>query len=588
MRRRTSKPRLRLTRRGAAVLAVATAIVAVAGVIAVARIGPSPDAVAAAPVASPSPRPSPTAVATPTPAPTPSPSVFPLDGRASPRLFDEPMARLDLNAVDGFEDAHVTHAAARAFFGAAPTVVVVEDATPALDAGTALALRYRAPLLVAGAGLEGILTELEAQTALTVGDVGGVPLDDVRPVPFTATASAWSEPQPDDDPGERAAAHRWGLHRLEAIATSGRSAHRIDRAALRGTGGGQWSPSSSGTTVLVPRTDPALAAPAVSAMAAGHRVVPALPGDPRADARIGGALEGMDLSRMLLLGADAEWDAVDPAALPWQLAVAQSGLELPGGGQLVFPGRRFVALYGTPGSGALGVLGEQPVEQAVARAVAQAKAYAPLSDVPVVPTFEIIATIAAGAAGPDGDYSDERSLDDLRPWVDAAERAGVYVVLDLQPGRESFVTQVQRYEELLARPHVGLALDPEWRLRANQRHLVQIGGVDAAEVNAVSEWLAGLVRVHRLPQKLFVIHQFKLSMIRDRSSLVARPELATLIQMDGQGSQPTKVATWDAIRRDPPDGVWWGWKNFHDEDRPMRSPTDTMALDPPPLFISYQ
>ena len=56
----------------------------------------------------------------------------------------------------------------------------------------------------------------------------------------------------------------------------------------------------------------------------------------------------------------------------------------------------------------------------------------------------------------------------------------------------------------------------------------------------------------------------------------------------GQGSQPVKLATWNAIRRDPPEGIWWGWKNFHDEDRPMRSVADTMALDPQPLFVSYQ
>ena len=40
----------------------------------------------------------------------------------------------------------------------------------------------------------------------------------------------------------------------------------------------------------------------------------------------------------------------------------------------------------------------------------------------------------------------------------------MYVVLDLQPGRTDFLTQAKRYEPLLALPHVGLALDPEWRL----------------------------------------------------------------------------------------------------------------------------
>jgi hypothetical protein len=68
------------------------------------------------------------------------------------------------------------------------------------------------------------------------------------------------------------------------------------------------------------------------------------------------------------------------------------------------------------------------------------------------------------------------------------------VILDLQPGRTDFLTQAMIYEEFLRLPHVGLALDPEWRLEPNQVHLRQIGSVDAAEINQVGNWLASLVR----------------------------------------------------------------------------------------------
>jgi hypothetical protein len=43
-----------------------------------------------------------------------------------------------------------------------------------------------------------------------------------------------------------------------------------------------------------------------------------------------------------------------------------------------------------------------------------------------------------------------------------------------------------RYEELLTQPHVGLALDPEWRMAERERRLHDIGQVTAGEVNAVS------------------------------------------------------------------------------------------------------
>ena len=105
--------------------------------------------------------------------------------------------------------------------------------------------------------------------------------------------------------------------------------------------------------------------------------------------------------------------------------------------------------------------------------------------------LEIITTVASGAAGP------RRLLQRVRGRRPASlgrrrGRAGMYVMLDLQPGRTDFLTQAQRYEELLAEPHVGLALDPEWRLGPNQRHMAQIGSVGVDEVNAVAAWLAGL------------------------------------------------------------------------------------------------
>ena len=144
--------------------------------------------------------------------------------------------------------------------------------------------------------------------------------------------------------------------------------------------------------------------------------------------------------------------------------VPVSASQLPGGGDVLFPGRRLVAIYGHPGDSNLGVLGEQPVDAALQRAGEVAAGYDAVSEEPVVPTLEIITTVASSEAGADGDYSSESSLDHIRPWVDAAGAAGFYVVLDLQPGHADFLTQAMRYEELLAFPHVGLALDPEWRI----------------------------------------------------------------------------------------------------------------------------
>lgn len=269
--------------------------------------------------------------------------------------------------------------------------------------------------------------------------------------------------------------------------------------------------------------------------------------------------------------------------------VAKPPVELPGGGRTFFPGRRLVALYGHPHAPELGALGDQDLPASIERAKQLAASYAPLSDVPVVPTFEIIATTASSEPGRDGDYSAESSVEKLRPWVEQAAAAGMYVLLDLQPGRADFLSQARRYTELLRLPSVGLALDPEWHLEPGQRPLQQIGGVDSADINAVHRWLADLTAAAGLPQKLLVVHQFQLTMIRNEQDLdVRRPEIATLIHMDGNGSPELKDATWRAVIGAAPPVVPFGWKNFYTQDDPMLTPAQTMQRQPAPLVITYQ
>jgi hypothetical protein len=207
-----------------------------------------------------------------------------------------------------------------------------------------------------------------------------------------------------------------------------------------------------------------------------------------------------------------------------------------------------------------------------------------------VPAFEIIATVASSSAGPDGNYSAESEPDVLAPWVEAAGEAGLYVILDLQPGRTDFVTQAEQYRSLLEQPHVGLALDPEWRLGPGEVHLTQVGSVDVAEVNRVVTWLADLTREGRLPQKLLVLHQFRRDMIAGRERLdTSRDELAVMVHADGQGPQADKQKTWRALHEAAPPSLAWGWKNFYDEDLPMLTPEQTVSqVDPVPDLISYQ
>jgi hypothetical protein len=336
--------------------------------------------------------------------------------------------------------------------------------------------------------------------------------------------------------------------------------------------------------VVLARSGNDQVAPVASARAAGVPVHVLRTPDPRGSGELVAALSSAPQEKVLALGAG--FGTVEQ--LQQRLAVVRTGVQLPGGGQLAFPGRRMIALYGTPGTAALGSLGEQDLDGSVARVKDLVAQYQPHSDLPVVPAFEIITTVAAGQAGADGDYSNEVDIAKIRPYVDAAKAAGIYVMLDLQPGRSDFLTQAKLYEELLAEPHVGLALDPEWRLAPGQLHRVQIGSVSIDEINQVGDWLAGLVRERNLPQKVLMLHQFRTSMIVGRERLnTAHDELALMVHADGFGTQGMKRDTWNAMRQDSPN-VYWGWKNFIDEDRPMLDPAQTMQVSPDIVFVSYQ
>lgn len=338
-------------------------------------------------------------------------------------------------------------------------------------------------------------------------------------------------------------------------------------------------------SALIADGDPAQLAGLGTAIGLGAQVLE-VAGDVRGDPEAITALAEAQPSNVLGIGTSLGTDA----EFAWRTATAQTGQQLPGGGQLVFDAKRYIALYGSPVTPALGVLGEQGTDETITLAASYAAEYDDLTEDTVVPALEIIVTVASGSAGDDGNYSNEWPSDTFLPLIEAAAEAGQYVVLDFQPGRTPFLEQVQQYEDLLAYPNVGIALDPEWRLSDDQVHLQQIGSVGIDEVNEVVGYLADLVQERLLPQKVIVLHQFQLRMITDRQDLdTSRSEVALLIHADGLGTQGAKQATWRTLHENAPEGIGWGWKNFIDEDEPMLSPKETYAdVDPVPDFVSYQ
>ncbi|GGK91211.1 hypothetical protein [Mangrovihabitans endophyticus] len=258
--------------------------------------------------------------------------------------------------------------------------------------------------------------------------------------------------------------------------------------------------------------------------------------------------------------------------------------QLPLGGREIFPEYRVVAYYGTAGTASLGVLGEGKPDTMLPKLRKAAAGFA--GDRTVQVAYELIATVAQAGAGKDGDYSQMIPEDKIRQYVDQARANKVMVILDLQPGRGSFVPQAKRLEKFLLQPHVGLALDPEWRMPAGKVPGRTIGRVKASEVNEVSQYLSDLVTAHDLPEKLFVVHQFRTSMLPDVDKIAERPGLAMVQHVDGFGTRSEKDATWQRLRR--PQQFHMGYKLFYDEDVHRYKAADVLGFDPVPELISFQ
>lgn len=258
---------------------------------------------------------------------------------------------------------------------------------------------------------------------------------------------------------------------------------------------------------------------------------------------------------------------------------------LPLGGNRIFPAYRVVADYGAPGNDGLGVLGVGSPDQAADAIVKRAAAYRRFGK-PVQPAMELLATVAQGSAGRDGDYSAAVSRDAVAAYLRAAKQHHMLLVLDFQPGRGDFLPQVKQFRKFLDDPWVGVGLDPEWKMGPHQVPGIAIGSSSAASINAVSSYLATIVRTGNLPQKLFVVHQFTAPMLPDRSHLVGHHELATVLHADGHGNRAVKQAVYHRLAF--PARFATGFKLFLTQDGHMMSPAQVMALRPRPDLVTYE
>jgi hypothetical protein len=293
--------------------------------------------------------------------------------------------------------------------------------------------------------------------------------------------------------------------------------------------------------------------------------------------------------------------------------------ELPRGGRIVLPRYRLVAYYGAPQHDELGQLGVGTPDQAGRDLLDVARGYERPGR-PVLPAFELIATLAQADPGTDGKYRLRQPSEVILRYLRAVRAIKGILILDVQPGQSTFAEEVKLLAPYLAQPDVQLALDPEWNLPTGHVPGKEIGSTDAATVNQISSYLARIRRAKNLPQKVLIVHQFTEGMVRSRDQVLDRPGVAIVHNVDGFGTGPIKSAVYDKLvyrvgagaagasgssgatgttgttgttgasgtGGSPADGRYNGFKLFFHEDKGLMKPAQVLALKPPPDVIVYE
>lgn len=258
---------------------------------------------------------------------------------------------------------------------------------------------------------------------------------------------------------------------------------------------------------------------------------------------------------------------------------------------------RLIGFYGSPEGRGLGVLGNQYRNETVRMIRATIWEFQPyVTDGRYsMPVFHMITTVAKPCSEtwlPNCTYQVDLEL--IYDWLVTAENNNAAVTLDIQPGRGDVMEEFNRIRELLFRPHVLLAIDPEFNMEPDQVPNQQIGSLDASEINAIQaemEQIALQIGVKRV----LILHQFQADMITNKQDIINYPNVELVIDGDGYGPPGPKIRNYNTYAVEP--GFdFGGFKIFSDQidnqliyDTPFMLPEQIMTvLVPPPVYIIYQ
>jgi len=246
-----------------------------------------------------------------------------------------------------------------------------------------------------------------------------------------------------------------------------------------------------------------------------------------------------------------------------------------------------VTWYGNPWSERMGILGRLDGDALAVGLKKQAAAYAAVTDKRVIPAYELVAIIGQPQPGRDGGYRRRESHAVIERTLQAARAAGFKLILDVQTGHSSVLSELSYLAPYLQEPDVYLALDPEFSMGDGGVPGERIGQMRADDVNDAIDVLEYVQERYRLPRKVLMVHQFTMAMLPDKEKIWSSPALDIVLVADGFGAPALKRHTYSMVLRQHA-LPFSGFKLFYIQDTDLLQPSQVLALTPSPSVVIYQ
>ena len=256
----------------------------------------------------------------------------------------------------------------------------------------------------------------------------------------------------------------------------------------------------------------------------------------------------------------------------------------------IFPYNRVVAYYGNLYSKRMGILGELPKYEMLAKLKGEVANWQKAdTSIPVMPALHYVAVTAQSNGGKQRMRMPFHQIDTIVNW---AKEVNALVFLDIQVGWSTLQEEVPELEKYLKMPNVHLGIDPEFSMKFGDVPGKRIGTFNADDVNYTVNYLSDLVKKNNLTPKILVVHRFTQGMLTNAMNIKPTPEVQVLIDMDGWGDKILKKSSWlRYIKREPVQFA--GFKLFYKNDTKkdkngLYTPVELLQFTPKPIYIQYQ